>query len=81
MGPEHPDVASSYNNVSNVLRKQGDLKQAKEYHEPSLAIRKQTLGPQRPDVATSFNNLASVLGDQGDLKKAMEYREGALAIT
>ena len=36
-----------------VLRGQGDLKQAKEYHERALAIRQQTLGPQHPDVASS----------------------------
>ena len=50
---------SSYNNLANVLRDQGDLKQAKEYHERALAIRQQTLGPQHPDVASSYNKLAT----------------------
>ncbi|XP_044174571.1 uncharacterized protein LOC122958129, partial [Acropora millepora] len=80
LGPEHPDVASSYNNLANVLHEQGDLKHAKEYHERALAIMQQTLGPQHPHVATSYNNLAIVLSDQGDLKKAKEYHERALAI-
>ena len=53
LGPQHPDVASSYNNIATVLLGQGDLKQAKEYHERALAIRQQTLGPQHPDVAQS----------------------------
>ena len=35
---------SSYNNLANVLSDQGDLKQAKEYHERALAIRQRTLG-------------------------------------
>ena len=73
MGRQHPDVASSNNNLAIVLGDLGDLNKAKEYHELALAITQQTLGPQHPDVATSYDNLATVLGDQGDLKKAKEY--------
>ena len=71
---------TSYNNVAIVLRDQGDLKQAKEYHERALAISLQTLGPQHPDVAVSYNNVAAALRDEGDLKQAKEYHERALAI-
>ena len=46
LGAQHPDVVSSYNNLANVLRKEGDLKKTKEYHERALAVRQQTLGPQ-----------------------------------
>ena len=49
-------MASSYNKVASVLRGQGDLKQAKEYHEHALGIYEQTFWPQHPDVATSSNN-------------------------
>ena len=36
-----------YNNLklATVFKYQGELKQAREYHEPALAIRQQTLGP------------------------------------
>ena len=44
LGPQHPDVASSYNNLGAVLEDQSDLKQAKEYHERAPAIREPTLG-------------------------------------
>ena len=70
LGPQHPDVASSYHNLASVLGDQGDLKQAKEYHERALAIRQQTLEPQHPDFAFSYNSSATVLRDHGDLKKA-----------
>ena len=80
LGPQHPDVATSYNNLATVLGYQGDLKQAKEYHERALDIRLQKLGPQHPDVATSYRDLATVLRDQGDLKQAKEYHERALDI-
>ena len=42
---QHPVVASSYNNLANILGDQGDLKEAKEYHERAIAIRQETLGP------------------------------------
>ena len=45
LGPEHPDVATSYDNLATVLGDQGDLNKAKEYHERALAIKQQTLGP------------------------------------
>ena len=67
MGPQHPDVASSFSNLASVLSRQGDLKQAKEYHERALAIRQKTLGPQHPDVASSYNNLANIHRDPCDL--------------
>ena len=80
LGPQHADVASSYNNLATVFRHQGDLEQAKENHERALAIRLQKLGAHHVDVATSYNNLAVVLKEQGDLEKAKEYYERALAI-
>ena len=45
LGPQHPDVATSYRNLVLVLGDQGDLKQAKEYHECTLAILQQPVGP------------------------------------
>ena len=44
LGSQHPNVASSYHNLATVLRKQGDLKQAKEYHERALAIKATNFG-------------------------------------
>ena len=37
-GPQHPDVASSYNNLATVLGDEGDLKKAKKYHECAPSI-------------------------------------------
>ena len=80
LGPQHPDVATSYHDLATVLGYQGDLKEAKDCHELALAIRQQTLGPQHPHVAQSYSSLATVLRNQGALKQAKEYLERALAI-
>ena len=77
MGRQHPDVASSYNNLASVLGDQGDMKKGKEYHERYLAIMEETLGSQHPDVASSYNNLANVLRKQCELREANEDHEHA----
>ena len=46
LGEEHPDTASSYNNIGNTYHKIGDYKRAIEYHELSLMIRKKILGEE-----------------------------------
>ena len=66
--------------MAAVFHSQGDLKQAKGYHERAVAIRVQKLGTQHVDVATFYNNMALVLRAQGDLAQAKEYHERALAI-
>ena len=38
LGPQHPNVASSYNKFADVLVDQGDRRQAKEYYERALSI-------------------------------------------
>ena len=38
LGEEHPDTASSYNNIGCTYDKMGDYKKALEYHELSLKI-------------------------------------------
>ena len=80
LGPEHPDTATSLNNLALLLRDQGDLAAARPLFERALAIREKALGPEHPDTATSLNNLAWLLQDQGDLAAARPLFERALAI-
>ena len=80
LGPNHVDVAASYNNLASVYWKTGDLEKTKEYHQLALEIRKEQLGPDHVDVAESYNNLGTVYTDTGDLEKAMEYHQLALKI-
>src|SRR5262249_37554015 len=80
LGPEHPDTATSLNNLALVLHDQGDLAAAPSLHERALAIKEKALGPEHPETSTGLNNLAFVLQQQGDLAAARPLHERALAI-
>ena len=64
-GPEHPDVATSLNNIALIYQAQGRYAEAEPLLKRSLAIREKTLGPEHPDVATSLNILAELYRVQG----------------
>ena len=60
LGPNHIDVATSYNNLGLVYEALGELEQAKDYHKKAIEIRKNALGPNHITVAASYDNLGSV---------------------
>jgi tetratricopeptide (TPR) repeat protein len=78
LGPEHPNTATSLNNLAYLLRDQGDFAGARPLSERALAIYEKTLGPEHPSTAISLTRL---LQDQGDLAGARPLFERALAIT
>jgi tetratricopeptide (TPR) repeat protein/CHAT domain-containing protein len=80
LGPDHPDVARSLNNLANLLLLVGDYTGARPCFERALAIQEKALGPDHPDVARSLNNLANLLDDTGDYARARQLYERALAI-
>jgi tetratricopeptide (TPR) repeat protein len=79
-GPDHPNTATSLNNLAGLLQAQGDLPGARPLYERALAIREKARGPDHPDTATSLNNLAGLLQAQGDLPAARPLYERALTI-
>jgi CHAT domain-containing protein/Tfp pilus assembly protein PilF len=79
LAPDSLAVASSLNNLGNVLDDLGDLSKAQEAHSEALAIR-QKLAPDSLLLAASLNNLGSVLIHRGDGAKAEEYYRQALEI-
>ena len=80
LGPEHPDTATSLNNLAILLKAEGDFAGARPLYERALAICEKVLGPEHPDTATSLNNLANLLRDQGDFAGRDRCYERALAI-
>jgi len=77
---EHLSVARGYSNLALIHQVLGDLEQAREYQQSSLAIPLKTLGAEHVSVATSYSNLALIHHDLGDLEQAKEYQQRALAI-
>ena len=69
-GNEHPDVASSLNNLAGLYRAQGRYEQAEPLYVESLELRKRLLGEEHPDVASSLNNLAGLCESQGRYEQA-----------
>jgi tetratricopeptide (TPR) repeat protein len=79
-GPDHPEVATTVNNLGNVLQDLGDLAGARAAFERALTIGEASYGPDHPEVATTVNNLGGVLQDLGDLAGARAAFERALRI-
>jgi len=60
VGPDHPSVATSLNNLAEIYRTQGDYAKAEPLYKRSLSIKEKALGPDHPSVATSLENLAGL---------------------
>ena len=80
LGPEHPNVAQSLNNLAELYRTQGQYAQAEPLYQRALGIREKALGPEHPDVATSLNNLAALYYAQGQYEQAELLYQRALDI-
>ena len=80
LGPNHIDVATSYNKLGLVYEALGELEQTKDYHERAMEIWINVLGPNHIKVAASYNNLGSVYNAMGELEQAKDYHEKAMEI-
>ena len=50
LGDEHPDVATSLNNLAGLYRSQGRYSEAEPLYQQALEMRKRLLGDEHPDV-------------------------------
>src|SRR5207247_2570090 len=80
LGPEHPDTATSLNNLAGLYYTQGKYSLAEPLYQRALAIPEQQLGPQHPDTATSLNNLARLYHEQAKYDEAELLYQHALSI-
>jgi tetratricopeptide (TPR) repeat protein len=80
LGPEHPDVALSLNNLAIVYERQGRYGEAEAAHARALPILEKALGPEHPHVASSLSGLATVYERQGRYGEAEAANARALAI-
>ena len=79
-GEDHPNVATSYNNLASVYYRLAEYNKAKELHEKALMIRKNNFGEDHADVAISYSSLAPVHYSMGEYNKAKELHQKALMI-
>ncbi|CAF1407005.1 unnamed protein product [Rotaria sordida] len=78
--PNHPSLATSYNNIASVYNNMGEYLKALSSYEQSLEIRKIALPPNHPNIAQSYNNIGSVYYSIGEYSKALSSHERALEI-
>jgi len=85
LGPDHPDVAESLNNLAHLYNTTGRHPQAEPLLKRSLEIHEKAFGRDHPRVASSLNNLAffyQITGRYADveplLKRSLAIREKAL---
>ena len=70
LGENHPDYASSLNNLAVLYESQGRYEEAEPFHLQALEIAEPILGENHPDYATSLNNLAGLYESQGRYEEA-----------
>ena len=80
LGDDHPDVATSLNNLARLYYSQGKYNEAEPLYQQALALWQKLLGDDHPDVATSLNNLAALYRSQGKYKEAEPLYQQALAL-
>ena len=58
----HPDIATSYNNIAWVYRGKKDFKQALDYYERALGVWEKTLPPTHHNIADVRKSIELVKG-------------------
>ena len=56
LGLKHPDVATSINNLTGLLRGTNRLAEAEPLYRRAPAIGEKSFGPEHPNVGTGLNN-------------------------
>jgi tetratricopeptide (TPR) repeat protein len=79
-GANHPEVATSLNNLAGLLRDTNRLAEAEPMMRRALAINEASFGSNHPEVATNLNNLARLLESTDRLAEAEPLTRRVLAI-
>jgi len=78
--PQHPNIASSLDNLAELYREQGKYAEAEPLYQRALSIREQELGASHPHTATSLNNLALLYDAQEKYAEAESLYQRAFSI-
>ncbi|BCL80860.1 tetratricopeptide repeat protein [Ktedonobacteria bacterium brp13] len=80
LDPQHPDIATSLNNLAGLYQVQGKYTQAEPLYLRALEIQEQVLGPNHASVATSLNDVATLYRLQGRFVEADQLFQRALLL-
>ena len=80
LGPDHPDVGQSLNNLALLYNNQGRTAKAEPLYKRSLDIAEKALGPDHPNIGTTLNNLAELYRIRGRYAEAEPLYKRDLAI-
>lgn len=81
LGFEHPDTATSLNNLGSVLLDLGiQFGEPQRYIRPALNIREKLLGPEHPETIISRNSLVKALIFSGKFREANNLNKQSLRI-
>ena len=69
LGEDHPDTATSYNNLAVNLHAQGKYAEAEPLYRKALAIRLKVLGEDHPDTARATTTSRSTWMRQGQVRR------------
>ncbi|MBM4778613.1 MAG: serine/threonine protein kinase [Archangiaceae bacterium] len=78
LGPNHPEVAQTYNLLGVTLTNQNKFDEAIEFYEKSLALHLAVEGPAHAQTASAEHNLAATLRRKGQYDDALVHFQRAL---
>ncbi len=81
LGPDHFDIAKTYDFIGMTLQDKGDTDKALNSYEKSLEIRLKNIGSNQASLANLYNNIGTIFYTSGDFDMALEYFEKSLAIS
>ncbi|MBW8049361.1 MAG: tetratricopeptide repeat protein [Cytophagales bacterium] len=76
----HLDLASSYNNLGNILADIGEINEAVKNYQRSIKIHTKFLGEKHPSVGYPNFNLGMLYKENGNYEKALHYHKKSLTI-
>ena len=78
LGPQHPLLAQSLNNLGETLQEMGKFAEAEAFHRQALAIRQRSYGPNHYRTMSAVTRLAAALAGQGRVEEAVKLYQQAL---
>ncbi len=80
LGPRHPQVSTSVNNLGIIFRALGESATARVHFRRALELRESAYGPDHPAVAAVLANLVNAETDLGNFDEAMRVLSRTLEI-